>query len=243
MKVLGDPSHGDHIRREEMLVRIERLTELPLLVLSFVMVPLLLGPLLWDLSPETETTYVALDAFVWALFAIDLIAKIAIAPQKLAYMRAHWLEVVIVAVPFARPLRLLRLFVFGSRAFRGARRLTNVDFLLVYAIGLIVVAATAVTSFEVGHNSTINSFQDAMWWATVTVTTVGYGDMVPITVPGRAVAFVLMIGGIGLFGGLTANLASVLVKAEDPSKATLEHLVAEIQGLRREVAELRGALR
>lgn len=238
MRTLKTLRHAGFVHREDLLVRIERVTELPLLMLSFAMIPLLLGPLLWDLSAEAEATYIALDAFIWALFAVDLIAKLTVAPDKPAYLKRHWLEVLVVVIPFARPLRLVRLLVFGSRAFVGGRRLGDLDFLLVYAIGLVLVAATAVTTLEAGHQSKIDSFPDALWWSTVTVTTVGYGDMVPVTAPARAVAFVLMIGGIGLFGGLTANLASLLVRHEDPNKAVLDQLVGEIHGLRLEMAQM-----
>ena len=143
--------------REAMLQRVERLTELPLLLLSFAMIPLLLGPILWDQSAVEETLFFTLDVFIWAIFAADLIAKLAIAPNRIAYARRHWLEVLIVVIPFIRPLRIVRLFVFGARAFGGARRLVNVDFLLVYAIGMVIIAATFVTSFERGHDS-ITSF-------------------------------------------------------------------------------------
>lgn len=229
---------SDH--REALLHRIERLTEMPLLVLAFVMIPLLVGPFLWELTPEEESIFVALDTLIWALFAIDLIVKVVVAPHRLAYLRRHWLEVLVVAVPFLRPLRLVRIFIFGSRAWVGLRRLVNVDFLLVYGIGLIIVAATVVTSVEGGENASIHSFADALWWAVVTITTVGYGDMVPVTVAGRAIGFVLMFGGIAFFSGLTANFASFLVRREEPQKKALDHLTTEIERLRQEVVKLRG---
>ena len=223
--------------REAMLQRVERLTELPLLLLSFAMIPLLLGPILWEQSAVEETLFFTLDVFIWAIFAADLIAKLAIAPNRIAYARRHWLEVLIVVIPFIRPLRIVRLFVFGARAFGGARRLVNVDFLLVYAIGMVIIAATFVTSFERGHDS-ITSFPDALWWSFVTVTTVGYGDLSPVTPMGRAIAIVLMLVGIGLFGGLTANLASAIVKSEDNVEGKVDALLDEIRELRTQVVEL-----
>ena len=223
--------------REAMLQRVERLTELPLLLLSFAMIPLLLGPLMWDLSDYDESLFFTLDVFIWAIFAADLIVKLAVAPDKFGYARRHWLEVLIVLIPFIRPLRILRLFVFGARAFGGARRLVNVDFLLVYAIGMVIIAATFVTSFEQGHDS-ITSFPDALWWSFVTVTTVGYGDLSPVTPMGRAIAIVLMLVGIGLFGGLTANLASAIVESEDNVEGKVDALLDEVRELRTQVGEL-----
>ena len=227
----------DTEHREAVLVRIERLTELPLLVLAFVMIPLIVGPFLWDLSSREEAVFVALDAFIWSVFAVDLGIKVVVAPRRLTYVRRHWLEVLIVVVPFLRPMRIVRLFLFGTRAFVGVRRLVNVDFLLVYGIGLVVVAATVVASVEGGEGASITSFPDALWWAVVTITTVGYGDAVPVTAAGRAVAFVLMLGGIALFGGITANLAAFLVKEDDPVKNELARLVKEVESLRAELVK------
>jgi len=240
MKKLQRLHAPDVHHREELLHHIDRLTELPLLVLAFAMIPLLIGPLLWELSPSEEAVFITLDALVWALFAVDLIIKVIIAPHRLAYLRRHWLEVLIVVVPFFRPLRILRIFIFGSRAWVGARRLVNVDFLLVYGIGLVIVAATVVASVEGGDSASIQSFPDALWWAVVTITTVGYGDMVPITAAGRAVGFVLMLGGIAFFSGVTANLASFLVKGDNLHKEALSQLATEVESLRREVEKLRG---
>lgn len=230
----------DISRREELLHRIERITEMPLLILAFAMIPLLLGPLLWELSAQEEATFLILDYFIWALFAVDLIVKAAISPHRLAYLRRHWLEVLVVVIPFFRPLRILRIFVFGSRAWVGMRRLVNVDFLLVYGVGLVIIAATVVASVEGGEGASIHSFADALWWAVVTITTVGYGDMVPMTLVGRAVAFVLMLGGIAFFSGMTANLASFLIKGKDLQKDDMAKLVKEIDGLRQDMARLRG---
>jgi len=118
------------------------------------------------------------------------------------------------------------------------RRLVNIDFILVYGIGLVIIAATVVASVEGGAEASIHSFADALWWAVVTITTVGYGDMVPITLVGRAVAFVLMLGGIAFFSGVTANLASFLIKGHDSEKKALSQLVKEVEGLRQEIVKL-----
>lgn len=240
MKKITNIHMPDTSTREALLHRIERITELPLLVLSFVMIPLLVGPFFWHLSPKEETLFMALDTFIWAIFAIDLIIKVTITPNRLPYLKRHWLEVLVVVVPFFRPLRIVRVFLFGSRAWVGARRLVNIDFLLVYGIGLVIIAATVVASVEGGKNASIQSFPDALWWAVVTITTVGYGDMVPVTAVGRAIAFILMLGGIAFFSGVTANLASFLVKGgSETDKKALVQLTEQVEGLRQEISRLK----
>ena len=230
-----------------MLARLEHLTELPLMLLAFVMVPLILGPLLWDISPEGLETVFALDLLVWAIFAIDLVAKVAVAPDRWGYVKKHPIDVLVVVIPFLRPLRLLRLFLYGYRAAVGARRLISLDFLLVYGFGLMIIMATVVTTAEHNAGGTIRTFPDALWWAMSTVTTVGYGDVVPVTTAGRAAAFVLMVGGITFFSAITANIAAFIVKSDNASEKakddgqeeTVQRLTKEIEGLKREVGRLK----
>ena len=168
METPRDPTASREAHREARLARIERMTELPLMLLAFAMVPLLTASFFWSVSPSTEAVLVALDVLIWALFAVDLITKTAIAPHRAAYLRRHWLDVVIVLIPLARPLRLLRVVAYGARAYRGAMQLVRIDFLVTYAIGLILLIATVVTTVERGHNPKLDSFPDALWWSIVT---------------------------------------------------------------------------
>ena len=223
-------------RRELLLERVERVTEVPLLILAACMVPLLVGPFLWELSERQEQAFVAVDITIWAIFAADLAVKTAIAPRRLAYLRAHWLEIAILIAPPIRPLRLLRIVIYGSRLFTGLRRMVQVDYLLVYAVLLVMVAATVVTTVETGENAQITSFSDALWWATVTVTTIGYGDIVPVTEGGRAMGYVLVLGGVLLFSALTANFAAGLVGGQRRPGGGTEELLAEVKALREELA-------
>ena len=135
-------------RRERLLDRVERITEAPLLILAAVMIPLIVGPFVWELSERQEEVFVALDIFIWAAFVADIVVKTAIAPRKLAYLKAHWIDLAILVAPPIRPLRLVRLLVYGSRLFMGLRRMVQVDYLLVYAVLLVMVSATVVTTVE-----------------------------------------------------------------------------------------------
>ncbi len=104
-------------RREEALGRFERAVELPLLLLALAMVPLLLVPLLFDLSPGMESLIVALDWFIWAAFAFEFTVRLVLTPRRMRFLRRAWPDLLIVVLPFLRPLRVVR----SARALRLLR--------------------------------------------------------------------------------------------------------------------------
>ncbi|WP_425449775.1 potassium channel family protein [Dethiothermospora halolimnae] len=83
---------------------------------------------------------------------------------------------------------------------------------LLMVIIFIILCSGLFYYFEVDVNPKINSILDALWWGFVTSTTVGYGDIYPITNAGRFIAIFVMLIGIGIFGFITASVASILVE-------------------------------
>jgi voltage-gated potassium channel len=187
----------------------------------------------------------------WAVFLIDYLARVWAARDRRRYFTKHLLDLMIVALPALRPLRLLRLVVLfrvlnrkAAASLRGRVPL----YVSVSAATLVMCAALAVLDAErPAHGSNIKSFGDAVWWAVVTVTTVGYGDHFPVTLQGRCVAVGLMIGGVALIGVVTASFAAwfidrVRVEEEELQAATQHDLAAiadRLDVLAREVRALR----
>ena len=192
--------------REYRLKRLERITETPMTLLAVFTIPLLLGPYLWGDEPHPGW-----DLAVWSVFAIELAARVILAPDKRSYIRSHWVDVLLVAVPFLRPLRLLRIVVVTLRIGVGVSQALSIERMLIYATTLAVVCACAARIVE---PETFPTLTAALWWALVTMSTVGYGDISPATDTGKAVAVPLLIGGITVFGVLTANLATMMVREQ-----------------------------
>lgn len=180
---------------------------------------------------------------VWVLFAADYLVRLYLSTTRMTFVRRHLFDLVMVVVPVFRPLRalrivpvLLRMNERATSSFRGR--------VVTYVAGAVAltlfVAALAVLDAERGaEKANITTFGDAMWWATTTATTVGYGDLFPVTTEGRWVAVGLMVAGIALIGLVTAALAAWFVErlsrvqqAEDETRVALAELAAEVRALR-----------
>lgn len=157
----------------------------------------------------------------WGLFILDYVARLCLASDRGRWFLHHLLDFAIVAL-------------------RGRIVVYTVSGVLL----LIYTASLAVFEKErYQHGATINSFGKALWWSITTVTTVGYGDVYPVTNTGRVIAVLLMIGGISLVGVVTAALASWIIQSvavEETASQTAT--AAHIDELRSEIGNLRQEL-
>ncbi len=234
-------------RTQERYDAFARLVDTPMLVITVLWLPVLIIPLVAPVHGTVATTLAVIDYTVWALFAVEYMAKMTLAPDRRRFFRTHLLDLLIVAVPFFRPLRagrlitLLRLSRIGvilAEVLRRARSIithNGFHFVLLAAALIVFVCAGAVTFVERNaHGSNIHDFGQGLWWAVVTVTTVGYGDRFPVTPFGQGIAVVLMLTGIGLIGVLTATVASFFVaekaNATDERLERIEAMLAQLVG-------------
>lgn len=193
------------------LQKVERVTELPMLLLAFTMVPIFANLDFWEPTPPAYIVYYDLEIIIWGVFALDLIVKTALAPKKLAYLRSHWFDVIVVIVPIIRPLWALRIVVYIIRAGLGFRRIIMPDYLIAYVYGSIIIGATIAQFAEPSApGATIHTFSDALWWAVTTFCTMSYGDFVPVTPIGKITAAVLMFMGLGTLAAVAANFIAIV---------------------------------
>ena len=195
----------------------------------------------------------AVDVVTWgsyAVFAVDYLIRLAMAGQRWRWFYRHLFDLAIVLLPLLRPLRLVRLVILLSvlhRAVGNAIRGRVIIYTVSGAVLLVFVASLAVLDTERDvEGAHITSFGQALWWSITTITTVGYGDLTPVTTTGRVIAVLLMIGGISLVGSITATLASWIVQRvadeqsadEAVTTAHINRLLGEIDQLRAEVHRL-----
>jgi voltage-gated potassium channel len=232
---------------ESRLARWERRSDLPLTLSALAFLAAYAWPILDpDLGEGVAAVCRAVVWVTWAVVAADLVVRLRIADDRWALVRRNPLDVLVVVLPLLRPLRLLRLVTVLGELNRvaGHSLRGRVGVYLVGSVTLLVFTGSlAVLDAERGGEGRIQTFGDALWWAMTTVTTVGYGDTVPVTTTGRFIAVGLMLAGIAVLGVVTASFASWLVQrvaeADDESDAATRHDIAE---LRREVRQLREEL-
>ncbi|MFE4228922.1 potassium channel family protein [Arthrobacter sp. NPDC056886] len=205
---------------------------------------------------EPPDPYAAALIFVvgatWLAFGVDYIVKLLLAPRPGRWFIRHPLDLLMVVLPVARPLRLLRPFTLRrvmERAPGTAIRTRLMAYVIFSAILLVYTVALSVLHFErAAPNANITTMGDSLWWAIVTITTIGYGDYYPVTTPGRWAAAALMIGGFAVLSMVTAAVSSWLVesvtaatrvkeKIDEPiGSEELAHLTAQINRLHDQLA-------
>jgi voltage-gated potassium channel len=176
---------------------------------------------------------------IWGIFAVELTAILIVAKRRKAALRAHWLDVAIVVLTipwfgellsslrfarFARLLRLLRAGIIIGRAIQAQRRLGSGAILRVVALMTVLIVVVAGAAQATVNSGEFDSVWDGIWWAWVTVTTVGYGDLYPTSVQGRLIGMLVMLLGIGFLSVLTATVATQFIKTDTESDEVLETL-------------------
>jgi len=238
---------------EEPSGRIHHRAEPLILVLALLVIPAIV--LEETSSDSLQAVAFVLNVVIWVGFAAELAFVLAVASNRLRTLRAHWLDaaIVVVSVPVTpavlqgtRVLRLLRLLRFvrlgllGARAVVAARTLfspSGLRYVVVLVLLFVVVAGSAVAMVD---SEGVGSIWDGIWWALATVTTVGYGDVVPHSVAGRIVAAVVMLVGIGFFALLTAAVAATFVKQDERPeelRAELREISARLERIERTLGE------
>jgi len=209
------------------------LGEAVIVLLAAVSSALLIFEIVADMTAEQRRLVEQIDVAIAFIFLFEFVIRLWRAESRRAFL-AHSGWEVLASIPItsdmARGLRALRILraVRLVRLLRLARFAARMRILIedshafvrgawlieitTTITALVAGSALAFHYYEHGTNPNVHSLWDSFWWAIVTVTTVGYGDIYPVTTPGRIVAILLMFIGIGTLGIYTAAIAAFVVK-------------------------------
>lgn len=211
----SSPSEGE---RESFLAKWESRTT-PLIILAAVL------PLVGQFAEDpTKDVSPIVEWGCWGIFAIDLVVHL-ICRRRYLFTKDGVFDLAIVVITFpwylvtntpdaavlvvARLARLARVFFAARRGAQNTRNLVErLGRVALYAAITVLAAAFLIQRIE--GPPVFATFGDSLWWSVVTMTTVGYGDMVPVTSAGRFVGAVTMLGGLAVLGALAASLTSFL---------------------------------
>jgi len=178
---------------------------------------------------------------LWALFAIDLLLRFIVAPVKSHFFLKNWLDTITVVVPQFRALRALRAFTSNGIISKKSGLISSGGLASAALAALLVVwvGSVMVLNAERGApNAEISNIGDAIWWAFETITTVGYGDFVPVTWNGRMLAVLVMLVGISVLGVVTASLSAALVKRSHKAPDRVDEILTELAEVKAALARL-----
>jgi voltage-gated potassium channel len=206
-------------------------------ILAIFSLVILILPLIVQLPPSTVDLLNTVENLLCVIFLADFLRSLRRAPNKWAYFLkgGGWLDL-LGSIPFGK----LALFRF-ARLFRIARVMRTLKgndyrkmltdrlaqstllFTLIVALILVFTISLLVLKAEQGNpHANITTYPIAVWWAFVTITTVGYGDYTPVTALGRILALILMFAGLGIIGVLSSYLASTFISLQSRRKAKVE---------------------
>lgn len=228
-------------------VKAGRMFEWPMILVAFWIV------LEWYIEAKAMTPLLLTlysDWVIWSFFVIETAVLFILVDNKTMYLRRNWggLAIIVAGMPLlweifphAGGLRLLRLLVLFSLLFSmssSARKILSNNHLgttLMVSFIVVVFAGTLMATID----PNIETPLDGIWWAWVTVTTVGYGDLVPSSTAGRLFAGLLMLLGIALFSLLTASFSTFfLAQAEEKISVQEAENADRLQLLQRQVTVL-----
>ncbi|MFJ3924357.1 potassium channel family protein [Streptomyces sp. NPDC090022] len=195
----------------------ERRTEVPLFFASLLFLTGYAVRVLAEGYPVLRGIGLFVTLGTWLCFIVDFLVRMALSRERpLRFIRRHWLDSLVVLLPTLRPLRVVKVHdAFQAR--RDHPRSGLYPRVITYA-GLSSVILGFSGALGIYHNertdpaSPIRTFGDSLWCVVQTLTTVGYGDVAPVTVTGRLIATALMVSGLALLGAVTGSFSSWLIQ-------------------------------
>lgn len=216
----------------------ERRTNLVLLLLAAAMLPLLIVPEVTELNSAARRSVTAAEWAIWAVFAVDLAVRLQLAERRWEFLRQNWLDVLIVVLPFLRPLRLLRAVAFLARAWEQLDR-RGIHGTITLTTAVLFGATVAIFAAENAAGSEVHSWDSALWWTLHTMAT-GDGVMIAETTLGKVIGAIVTLLGFALLGMVTATIAAWFVEQDQDKEQ--EEILAQLAEVREQLRLLQESI-
>ena len=198
-------------KQELAVQKWERRSTIPLAALALVYLALYAVEVLGDEKLVQLFDLIVFSDLIWAIFIVDFVARFVMHDDKKLFLKRNVIELIGLILPFFRAFRMFRVVIAIGFLARAAQTLqSRINVYLGIVLPLLVFTCS-LGIYDAEHDApgaTITNFGDAIWWALVTVTTVGYGDYYPVTFEGRFIAVLLMLSGLALVSVITVSFAS-----------------------------------
>jgi voltage-gated potassium channel len=244
--------------RWRTLRHLEERMELPMALLGVVWLVLFV----LDMTRGLDPLLTGLSTAIWLIFIADFSVRLLLAPNRVRYVRRSWLTALSLLLPalrigrlvaVARALRVAR----ASRGLRLVRVVTSLNrgmtalgatmqrrgvaYVFLLATVVTLAGAAGMYALEPHGRSGADGFRnygDALWWTAMIMTTMGSAYW-PRTAEGRILAFLISLFSIGVFGYITATLASFFVDRNAATPGGGVAGAADLRALRKEIVALR----
>lgn len=197
--------------RERAVEKWEHYSTIPLALLALVYLGLYAIEVLGDKSQVILFDLILVSDIIWGIFILDFVSRLILHDNKKLFLKKNVIELIGLILPFFRAFRMFRVVIAIGFLTRAAKSLQGRINIYIGLILPILIFTCSLGVFEAEHNAhgaNITNYGDAIWWAFVTITTIGYGDYYPVTFEGRTIAVLLMLSGLALVSVITVSFAS-----------------------------------
>lgn len=216
MAITGGTQHETKMetRTEHGVHTWERWSTVPLAILALAYLGLYSVEVLGHLPPAIFFDFVVVSDIIWAIFIIDFVVRFTLSPAKVPFLKRNAIELVALILPFFRAFRMFRVIIalgFLSRVGKSLNARINIYVGVILPLLIYVCALGVYDAEHKAPGANILNFGDSIWWAFVTICTIGYGDYYPVTFEGRAIAVLLMVAGLAFISVITVSVATMFL--------------------------------
>lgn len=224
------------------LTRYQKLANVPMISFSLIFLFIFCSTNFhFEYAEKNKTLFNVADNVIWIIFVADYIAMLLLSENKRHFLRTHILQLIVVAIPFLRVLRLARLVVMLTNilGMMKSKILVSIPvYVLSSAALFVLIGASAIYDAEYqAEGSSIDSRRDAFWWAGALIFSYFYNETPPVTESGRLYGFLLTLCGLSIVGTITATFAGWLINQVREIESENEKILEKLESIEKKISK------